>query len=40
MDRVLLYKRARSLPFNILGPDDNHITTKLQHGTLDQSAIE
>ena len=28
------------MPFNLYRSDDKHITTKLQHGTLDQAAIE
>lgn len=40
MNRVLQHRRARPLPINIFCSDDKHITTKLQNGTLDQSAIE
>ena len=40
MNRILRLTRERSLPFNVFRSDDKHITPKLQHGTLDQSAIE
>ena len=40
IDRVLQLKRARSLLLYISGSDDKHITTKPEHGTLDQPAIE
>ena len=40
MDRALRDTGAWLLPINILGADHKHITTKPEHSTLDQSAIE